>query len=322
MHFNLIIKYLSGNLSKDEEKILFDWINSNPKNNLFFKQIKLIWEKSAQLKPFDHIKSLSDWEKIKPNFRKKYSIRSEKISGIRYIGRIAAILVLALGLTFGLIKITHIASKPEVVTLNTQDNIKLIQLPDGSQLTLNKNSYISYTSDFNRKNRKIELEGEAYFEVMPNNSLPFLILVKNSTIQVIGTKFSIREDTSSVKVTVISGKLLFYETGNHSNRVELKRDETASFERYSKRIVYGTNIDNNFLSWKTGKFVFSKTPTLDVLSTIAEHFDKKLIIQVALKDSITGVFDNQPLNEILNEIEMTSSLKIDNYDDYIVVKKY
>lgn len=321
MHFNSIIKYLLGNISKEEEKELSEKINSDQKSKKVFLQVKQIWELSANLKNFEKIHPAQDWEKVKILLKKRFQPRSEKISGIGYISRIAAVLLLALGLTYGLVKITQISSKPQIVTLNSSDNIKNIQLPDGSAVTLNKNSYISYTSFFNKKDRKIELEGEAFFDVKRNASLPFVILVKNSTIQVVGTQFSIKEDTTSVLVTVISGKLVFYETGNRNNRVELKKDETASFEMLSKKIIYGVNSNSNFLTWKTGKFIFSKTPTIDVLTTIAEYFNKKLIVQTTLRDSITGVFDNQPLREILSEIEMTTSIKIDSNEDYIIVKK-
>ena len=137
----------------------------------------------------------------------------------------------------------------------------------------------------------------------------------------VGTRFNIRDDSSSVTVTVISGKIWLYETGNRQNQVKLIRNETASFEYATKKIIYGQNSDLNFLSWKTGRFEFIKTPTVDVLNTIATYFNKKLIIHSPVKDSITGVFENQPLDDILKEIELTSSLTIENQPDYIIVRK-
>jgi len=105
------------------------------------------------------------------------------------------------------------------------------------------------------------------------------------------------------------------------NQVKLVKNEMASFEYTTRKIIYGQNNDLNFLSWKTGRFEFIKTPTVDVLNTIAAYFNKKLIIRIPVRDSITGVFENQPLDEILKEIELTSSLKIDNQQDYIIVRK-
>ncbi|NJK86400.1 MAG: FecR family protein [Bacteroidales bacterium] len=243
------------------------------------------------------------------------------MSTIKYISKIAAILLLAIGLTFSLVKITRISAKTDIITLSTANNLKNITLPDGTEITLNKNSHVSYTTSFNKNNRKIELEGEAFFKVQKNSSLPFMVLVKNSTIQVVGTSFNIKEDTSSVNVTVIAGRLIFYETGNKQNSISLKGSETASFYHSTRKIIYGTNTNSDFLIWKTGKLIFTKTPTLEVLNTIAKHFDKKLIVQTTLNDSITGVFDNQSLNEILFEIKMAASINIEHHNEYIVVKK-
>jgi ferric-dicitrate binding protein FerR (iron transport regulator) len=231
------------------------------------------------------------------------------------------LLIFAFLLTFGLYNIIHLVPKSETVRIASSESIQDFSLPDGTSVTLNKHSFITYNKRFNKNHREIFFSGEAYFEVDQGNRLPFVIRSNNSTIQVVGTRFNIRDDSSSVTVTVLSGKVWLYETGNRQNQVRLVKNETASFEYATKKIVYGQNSDLNFLSWKTGRFEFYKTPTVDVLITIATYFDKKLIIRSPVRDSITGVFDNQPLDDILNEIELTSSLKIENQQDQIIVRK-
>jgi transmembrane sensor len=321
MDLELIIRFLTEGLDEKEEAELSGWIEEHDGNRKKFEHIRSIWEKSQQLKAFEDIKVEEDWEHIRPHLKPKFKSHAQKLPVSSFLLRIAVLLIIAFGLTFGLYKMIRFVPKINTYSFSSSENIKDFTLPDGSSVTLNKNSFISYNKKYNKNNREVFFGGEAYFDVIKDNSLPFVIRTSNSTLQVVGTCFNVRDDSSSVTVTVISGKVWLYETGNRQNQVKLVRNETASFEYATRKIIYGQNSNLNFLSWKTGRFEFIKTPTVDVLNTIATYFNKKLIIRIPVRDSITGVFENQPLDEILKEIELTSSLKIENQQDYIIVRK-
>lgn len=321
MDLELMIRFLNDDLNEKEKAELTGWLKEHEGNRKKFEHVKLLWEKSHQLKAFEEINATEDWEIIRPHLKPKYQVHAKKIPLTSFVLKVAVLLVFAFILTFGLYKIIHFIPKGETINIVSAESIQNFSLPDGTSVTLNKNSFITYNKKFNKNHREIFFSGEAYFEVIKGNRLPFVIRTNNSTIQVVGTRFNIRDDSSSVTVTVISGKIWLYETENRQNQVKLVKNETASFEYATRKIIYGQTSDLNFLSWKTGRFEFFKTPTVDVLNTIATYFNKKLIIRSPVRDSITGVFENQPLNDILKEIELTSSLKIENQQHYIIVRK-
>ena len=321
MDLQSIVRYLCGDMDEAEKKKVTDWISENEQNKGDFDKFSKIWEKSGKLNDFENISAGNDWELIKPDFKPRYTLRSKKIPLNTFLFRAAVLLIFAAGLAYGLYKIVTVFPKNNQVYVTSDESVKDLILPDGTLITLNKNSVISYNHRFNKTNREVFFNGEAYFDVNKGNSLPFVIRTKSSTIQVLGTSFNIKDDSTSVKVTVISGKVWLYETANRNNYVKLTTNETASFKYTTKQIIYGQNNDLNFLSWKTGRFEFFKTPTVEALNTIAEHFNKKLIVRIPLRDSLTGVFENQPLDEILKEIELASSLTIENQLDYIIVRK-
>lgn len=321
MYLEWLVRFMTGDLDEKEMAELTEWMKKDESNRKEFEHFRYLWEKSQQLRSFDQIDIKEDWEIVRPQLKSKFKLRSQKLTLSSFLMRVAVLLILACGMVFGLYKIIHFVPKDEAINVISSDNIRDVSLPDGTWVTLNKNSLISYNKHFNKNNREIFFSGEAYFDVIRGHHLPFVIRTSNSTIQVVGTSFNIRDDSSSVTVTVISGKVWLYETANRQNQVKLTKNETASFEYATKKIIYGQNSDLNFLSWKTGRFEFVKTPTVDVLNTIASYYNKKLIIHIPVRDSITGVFENQPLDEILKEIELTSSLKIDNQEDYIIVRK-
>lgn len=321
MYLEWLVRFITGDLEEKEKAELTEWMNKDESNRKKFEHFRYLWEKSHQLRSFDQIGVKEGWEVVRPRLKSKFKLHSQKLSLSSFLMRVAVLLILACGMVFGLYKIIHFVPKDEAVNVMSADNIRDLSLPDGTWITLNKNSLITYDKRFNKNNREIFFSGEAYFDVIRGHRLPFVIRTSNSTIQVVGTSFNIRDDSSSVTVTVISGKVWLYETANRQNQVKLVKNETASFKYATKKIIYGQNSDLNFLSWKTGRFEFVKTPTVDVLNTIASYYNKKLIIRIPVRDSITGVFENQPLDEILKEIELTSSLKIDNQEDYIIVRK-
>ncbi len=321
MDFANSVRFLTGEMEEKERVELLKILDENPDAKKKFELLKKIWEKSSGLNTFSAIDIDEDWQNIQSKLKPKFKLRSQKIPFSGFMIRTAVILLIAFGLAFGLYRLVNILPKTELITNSSINTIQEFTLPDGSVVLLNKNSQISYNQKFNKNNRELFFSGEAFFKVAANSALPFVIRTCNTTIQVVGTSFNIKDDTSAVKVTVVTGKVSFYETKNRNNHIELVKNQVASFEYATRKIIYGQNSDLNFLSWKTGRFEFFKTPTLDVLATLADYFNKKLIIKIPLKDSITGIFENQPLEEILKEIELTSSLKIENNQDYIIVRK-
>ena len=321
MDLERLVRFLTGDLNEKEKAELTGWLSEHEGNRKQFEHVRYLWEKSHQLKSFDEINADEGWEIVRPQLKSKFRSHAQRLPLTSFFLRVAVLLIFACGLIFGLYKIIHFVPKEDTVCVISTDGLRDVSLPDGTLITLNKNSRITYEKGFNKNNREVFYSGEAYFDVIKGQDLPFVIRTSKSTIQVVGTSFNIRDDSCSVTVTVISGKVWLYETGNMRNQVKLVKNEMASFEYTTRKIIYGQNSDLNFLSWKTGRFEFIKTPTVDVLNTIATYFNKKLIIRIPVRDSITGVFENQPLDEILKEIELTSSLKIDNQQDYIIVRK-
>jgi ferric-dicitrate binding protein FerR (iron transport regulator) len=88
------------------------------------------------------------------------------------------------------------------VKVETKDNFDAVDLPDGSQVYLNRNSAVSYDKDF--KTRNIELEGEAFFSVVPGET-PFVVKTSEGEIDVVGTEFNVKAEAKALAVEVEEG---------------------------------------------------------------------------------------------------------------------
>jgi transmembrane sensor len=108
----------------------------------------------------------------------------------------------------------------KMLTISTGDSAGVFALPDNSIVYLNVNSKLSYPEKFASYERKLTLEGEAYFDVKPDDKIPFVVLCQNSLTRVVGTTFNIKgyNPAKEVEVIVLSGMVEF-SANSYSNEV-------------------------------------------------------------------------------------------------------
>jgi len=312
---SILIRYLQQQTSEDEDKKIESWLLDSPDNQSHFNSLNKIWEHSNSKIDFDLIDADGDWEKVKSRIENVgHKPISKKLnSTFSLFVRIAAIIVLAVGITF-LLRY-YLLTEPEMIVHSTEINQSEILLSDGSKVYINKHSEISYPEKFSRKERVVNLKGEAYFEVSKNEKKSFIVhTTNNAVVKVLGTSFNINTDTISsiVTVHVTTGKVAFYKADEVENKAILTKNEKAVLE---DDIISKSIIENpNFLSWKTGILEFKNSPLTSVVDQLAEFYKQTILINAqSIGDfKYTSTIDNQPLEEVLDEIKLVFNL------DYLV----
>jgi ferric-dicitrate binding protein FerR (iron transport regulator) len=183
---------------------------------------------------------------------------------LRYVKIAAAIILLAaLGITAIFFKNNGSIRKQVIAaTESSQQNLK-ITLPDGSLVTLNRNTKLEYKQSFGRNSRKVSLSGEAFFQISPDESSPFIIDAGKANVRVVGTSFNVITDNpdSSVEVFVQSGKVMLYDnSGNHDIIIEPGYVGIIGSGQAEKTI----NNNPNYMAWNTGKLEYDGQ-TLDIV---------------------------------------------------------
>jgi transmembrane sensor len=169
----------------------------------------------------------------------KLESRIKRIPFVKYYSMIILILLLLAALASGLSRLISYYNKRknyEFIITESGNNIKTIELADRTIVYLNRDSKLIYRSSFNKTDRELILEGEAYFEVENTNMLPFVVFTDKSSVMVRRTRFNIKEERDNIVVTVISGVIAFYETENSSNRIELGPNQSASYDKKTNEI--------------------------------------------------------------------------------------
>jgi transmembrane sensor len=289
-----------------------------------FERMEKVWQEARGIGLFGQINTDSDWETVRSRIDMADKDRSRQMPVYANLLRIAGIVVLTAGLTIGVYKTIAFFSQKNagsLITVQAGDKPREILLPDASTVSLNAGSRLTYNSEYNHLTREVNLQGEAFFDVIPDKMHPFKVYTGQSVIVVTGTRFTVREDVGSVKVAVLTGTVLLSNTsGEHPNQISISANQSGVLLS-GNELKVENGIEANTLSWKTGHLIFDETPIDSALIDIAHHFRKELSIQTEISDEITAEFQDQPLGEILNEINLVAGLKFDTTRTTLIVRK-
>lgn len=155
-----------------------------------------------------------------------------------------------------------------------------IILPDGSHVWLNAASSIKYPVAFNSNERKVELSGEAYFEVVHNGNKPFRVVVKGQTVEDIGTHFDIDayDEAAAMTTTVLEGSV---KVTKGASSVILQPGQAALNTTHIDDITI-KDADTGVVAWKDGYFYFNHANVQTVMQEFARWYDVNVVYQGAM----------------------------------------
>lgn len=208
-----------------------------------------------------------------------------------------------------------------------------VQLPDGTEVWLNADSKITYNENFQGKLREVQLTGEAFFDVVRDETRPFVIHTKVIDVKVLGTAFNVRSyanekntETSlirgAVEVTVRHSPEIKY-TLKPNDKLVIDNDKakasesdfvaTKKLEELRRQIAktlqlkIGENeVNAKETLWTEDKLAFDNKPLEEIALMLERWFNVKVIVDDKIKhEKYTGVFDYEDIREVLNVLKMT-----------------
>jgi ferric-dicitrate binding protein FerR (iron transport regulator) len=159
-------------------------------------------------------------------------------------------------------------------TLATAANsIKNIPLSDGTVVTLNQNGSLEFPENFTGDERRVRLEGEAFFEVAHNPAKPFVLETGPIEVKVLGTSFNVRSfpNEPAVQVFVKTGKVQVKLMGS-GKTYNLTPGDMLVFPKKEKTASVAPAPSGNAVGWKEGKLRFKETPLKEILAQVQQQF--------------------------------------------------
>lgn len=228
-------------------------------------------------------------------------------SVLHSFARIAAMVIIVTGLGWLFFKVAG----PEKMTASSGSDEKNIEvlLADGSRVYLNRDSKLTYPENFGSDSRTVSLDGEAFFDIAPDASHPFIIDAGNASVRVLGTSFNVMTDNGNnqVEVYVESGTVMLSSNdGSHNVTLEPQFVGRIS-DRGSSQTV---NTDANYLSWHTDMLIFDGERLETVFADLKRTFNINIMAaDPAINDyRLTSPFVDQPHDTIIKVICTTFNL--------------
>ena len=249
------------------------------------------------------------WKMVQTRIRRRSLFK--RIAYWQYAAAVMVIFITS-GLFFGK-NIRSYMSEPEqfVSIVVPIGKIKNMKLPDGTDVWLNSGSQLRYSNRFSKTNRDIQLEGEAYFQVVKDDKNPFTVSVGLSKVIVHGTIFDVKSYSSERKceVILVEGSVEYV---NSERNVFINPGERLTETTISGRIEIDHVNTANYTSWKSGKVYFDNQSLIDLVTLLEKWYGVKF--EFANKDirlyTFTGVIiKNNSLDYTLQIIEMTNKVK-------------
>lgn len=280
------------------------------------KEISYWLENNWELASFDDIEI--SYDKLKLKIQQSLLQRSKvfqlALGYSKYYQRIAAILFIPLIIGLGFYFLNSIIADENFYVAEAPLGQKAkIELPDGSTVWLNSGSNIRYSSNFNQKNRNIELEGEAFFDVKRNTGKPFIVNTSSLDVKVTGTRFNVNAyaDEPIVETSLIEGKVDVF-LNNGGKRYMLTPGKALTYLKSSKKIYSHQLNEEATISWKENRLVFIN----DDFSKLARKIEKWYNVKVIYdgndfkENKLTvKLFEGEQLNHLLEIIETTVGAK-------------
>jgi len=321
----IIAKFLKGDATPHEKRMLANWLKEDPAREEFFYQYLSVRESECPQYLPEVDTKIEGYEKflrgeaqmsvVNYAYEMDDLIQSKRTHYRRWV---AASIILFISVS------AYFLKDPFLYTTYVADNgkIKSVTLEDGSKVTLNANSSIKIHRDFmDRKNREVWIKGEAFFEVSKKaNLMKFIVHTDNFDVEVLGTKFNVNNRQGRTEVMLAEGKVKL--VAKDQDPLIMKPGEQVSLsntqEHFQKQVV---EIEKHE-AWRNNKLVFENTPLSEVAQVIQDYYGVKMIIRDSLLATrqFTGTLPNDDLDVILLALSTSYKIEIEHKEEYIILK--
>jgi ferric-dicitrate binding protein FerR (iron transport regulator) len=364
--WNLIALKLSGEAAPGDLIELDSAIENFPELQNILSNIEIYWNEKNQFLNNDEteeerfhliLNAENENNEIKKDINERNPLKSIKRKNYRFALAAASVLLI---LTMGFLLKQHfnnsvnISSKTDLQQVNVKPGSKTkLILPDGTIVHLNSSSTLTYSNNFNKNIREVQLEGEAYFDVTKDAKHPFIVHTSNIDIKVLGTLFNVKSyaQDPTIETTLLRGSIEVYNKNNASApKVILRPNEKMVFTKKAAEKMatpnkialnsiknYGSdeNISISHLapnkpdslkeetSWVYNKLVIDD----DDFTKMAEKMERWYGVKIEIQSQqlqqyhFKGIFENETIEQALNALQLTVKFHYKINNNLVIIKQ-
>ena len=324
----LFERFLKNQCTPDEVEELFSYINEEAVSDEIDPLLENAWNKLEDYPSLD--------ESHKEQLLRKIKRRTARIRPVRKKQRWLLPLKIAAAVML-------IATVAGILTMQKEDTVEIsfitkttqvgqrasYVLPDGSRVSLNTGSSITFPERYHETVRSIQLDGEAFFEVVEDKDHPFIVASGGIKTSVLGTSFNVRAyQEQNIEVTVATGKVqvesLFKLHSGENEVVLLTPNQQAIYDPMQKSLTQ-TEVDiKKYLAWNSNQLILKNTSMKDVIFMLEKRFDQKIILRNSrMGDCVIrkAKYEKESLETILKGLQLLLdfSYEFNGYNQWTII---
>ncbi len=312
----LLAKRLAGETEPEEEQTIEAWLTESAENRQYFAGLQRLWQRATPSPAARSVDVEAALQKVRGQLREHPAPRARVVRLGVWLPAAAAAIALLIA-AFWFFRSPAPVQPTEIATTTTT---LTDTLTDGSVVVLNRHSGLRVAENFNRKERRMRLSGEAYFQVAHDSTRAFIVEVEQLEVRVLGTEFNVddRSEPGRVTVTVTTGKV---QLRTPIQTELLTAGQQAVYESANGKITRLAQPKANALAYKNRQFTFDGTPLREVVQQLSDAYgvDISLKNKALEKCPLSVRFPNRPLEEVLNIIAESFDLTIERSDGKVVL---
>ena len=319
---NLAEKYFAGDITKAEISELAGWIRNNV-------QLSDWWEEEFEKSDTDISPVLRDkmFERIKAEVLNEQPA-VERTPGKTLVpawARWAAMICIPICIAFFTYNILSISDtdtrSPFIVKADKGDKATVV-LPDGTDVILNSASQLSYLRDFGKNERRVQLDGEGYFQVAQDTRRTFIVQVGELEVKVLGTVFNVcaYNNEQDVTVVLLEGKV---SVQTPSSSLIMKPGEKMNYNKSTHKLTTEKVYPEDYVTWTKGSLYFQNESLDNIMKALSRAYDVTIRIDSPriAEERFTGTIPGGGIQNALNIIMLTSPFRYEVKDSVIVLKE-
>ncbi len=340
---SIMVALLSGSATQEEVEKLKQWIDKSPSHMAIWEYYRSTHRMLRTYQQNQRYPAVSSWENTEPKSERKYNLFFSQIDRLqrhfhkwRKIYQGVAVITAAFAIGMALMYFLTRNGKAHAPNSVTEYAVPYgakakVTLPDYTVVWLNSGSTLRYGSSYNKTNREVYVEGEAYFQVARNTNMPFQVKTASLSLKVLGTNFNLKAypDETDIEVTVVSGlvQVLNSKKIRQMGDLVLRPNQKATVEKTTddqneSDVTVSDDVDTElYTCWKDKRWRIEN----ESLASLAVKLGRRYNVQISTADEqvknylFTGTLENTTLEQVLESIRLSAPFNYQIQGDQVIL---
>lgn len=321
-----IHKYFYGELSPEDRLALLHDVQANEELKKQFAEYQNMY---ALLNLGRQVENRAVGKQKFDRFMKqkrRYTLRKQWQHWMGYVAVAMVLIVSSSSLTRWY---TQSVKQPEEVSANVMNTLSTpagqrarLVLQDGTEIWLNAKSQLVYPARFTGKERRVSIQGEAFFNVAKDPSKPFIVSARNVDMKVLGTRFNVccYPEAEYIQTSLLEGSVYVFFTDRKNEGITLKPDQQVTVSE--GRMKVEPIRQNEYFLWRDGIYAFENEPLIRILRKMELYYDVKIIVKDTslFNETYTGKFrQRDSLDDVFRILQQIRRFKVEKNKDGNVI---